>query len=60
MAVQVTTVPPGAALFVNGTQQGTSPGQVQMPMGETFWAKRFGMGVDRFGTPWMVNCSKEG
>lgn len=33
-------------------------GQVQMPMGETFWALRFGMGVDRFGTPWMVNCSR--
>ncbi len=33
-------------------------GQVQMPIGETFWAKRFGMCVDRFGTPWMVNCSK--
>lgn len=32
---------------------------IQMPMGETFWAKRFGMGVDRFGTPWMVNCSRE-
>ena len=34
--------------------------KIQMPMGETFWAKRFGMGVDRFGTPWMVNCSREG
>lgn len=33
-------------------------GQVQMPLGETFWAKRFGMCTDRFGTPWMVNCSK--
>src|SRR5688572_16463947 len=33
--------------------------KVIMPLGETFWAKRFGMGTDRFGTPWMVNCSKE-
>lgn len=33
-------------------------GQVQMPIGETFWAKRFGMLIDRYGTPWMVNCSK--
>ena len=33
-------------------------GQVQMPIGETFWAKRFGMCIDRFGTPWMVNCPK--
>src|SRR5262249_15605380 len=31
---------------------------VQMPIAETFWAVRFGMLVDRFGTPWMVNCEK--
>jgi len=29
-----------------------------MPMEETFWAKRFGMCIDRFGVPWMVNCDK--
>jgi PhnB protein len=34
-------------------------GQVRMPIGETFWAQRFGMCVDRFGVPWMVNaCGK--
>jgi PhnB protein len=32
-------------------------GTVTMPLQETFWAQRFGMVVDRFGTPWMVNCS---
>src|SRR5262245_57804673 len=32
--------------------------QVQMPIGETFWAERFGMLVDKFGIPWMVNCGK--
>jgi PhnB protein len=26
-------------------------GTVQMPIQETFWAQRFGMLVDRFGTP---------
>jgi PhnB protein len=31
-------------------------GAVQMPLQETFWASRFGMLVDRFGIPWMVNC----
>lgn len=31
-------------------------GEVQMPLGETFWAPRFGMCRDRFGTPWMVNA----
>ena len=34
-------------------------GQVQMPMAETFWAIRFGMVTDRFGTPWMVGCNKK-
>jgi PhnB protein len=33
-------------------------GTVKMPLEETFWATRFGMCVDRFGTPWMVNCDK--
>jgi PhnB protein len=33
-------------------------GKVQMPIQETFWAERFGMVVDRFGIPWMINCSK--
>jgi PhnB protein len=31
-------------------------GTVQMPFSPTFWAKGFGMCVDRFGIPWMVNC----
>jgi PhnB protein len=33
-------------------------GTVTMPIEETFWARRFGMLVDRFGTPWMINCEK--
>jgi len=33
-------------------------GTVRMPMQQTFWAARFGMLVDRFGTPWMVNCEQ--
>ncbi len=30
-------------------------GTVKMPIQETFWAKRYGQLVDRFGTPWMIN-----
>ena len=30
-------------------------GKVTMPVQKTFWAEGFGMLVDRFGTPWMVN-----
>lgn len=33
-------------------------GNVQMPIQETFWAARFGMLVDQFGIPWMINCEK--
>jgi len=35
-----------------------SLGNTTMPLGETFWARRFGMCTDRFGIPWMVNCEK--
>ncbi len=31
-------------------------GTVEMPMDTTFFARRFGMAVDRFGVPWMVIC----
>jgi PhnB protein len=30
-------------------------GEVTMPIAQTFWSPMFGMCVDRFGTPWMVN-----
>jgi PhnB protein len=30
-----------------------------MPFGPTFWSKGFGMCVDKFGVPWMVNCAFE-
>jgi len=33
-------------------------GTVRMPIQKTFWAARFGMLVDRFGIPWMVNCEQ--
>ena len=33
-------------------------GKVVAPIGETFWAQRWGMLVDRYGKPWMVNCMK--
>lgn len=29
-------------------------GQVQMPLGETFFSPAFGMCTDCYGTPWMV------
>jgi PhnB protein len=38
------------ALSVNAT--------VQIPLQESFWAARFGVLVDQFGTPWTINCGK--
>ena len=32
-------------------------GEILVPMGRTFWADRYGMVTDRFGTPWEINCS---
>ena len=35
-------------------------GSTNMPFGKTFFSKGFGMCVDRFGIPWMVNAPLEG
>jgi PhnB protein len=29
-----------------------------MPVQQTFWSVRFGMLVDQFGIPWIVNCEQ--
>ena len=34
-------------------------GEVQMPLGETFWSPRFGMLKDRFGVAWMVQLPQK-
>jgi PhnB protein len=31
-------------------------GRIVMPLEKTFWAASFGMLVDRFGIPWLINC----
>lgn len=33
-------------------------GTVRMTLQQTFWAVRFGMLVDQFGIPWMINCEQ--
>jgi PhnB protein len=56
-SVSLSVEDPGEAdRIYAGLAQG---GEQTMPIQETFWARRFGMCVDRFGTPWMVNCEKE-
>ena len=34
-------------------------GTIRMAFGKTFFSRGFGMCVDQFGTPWMVNCPME-
>jgi len=35
-------------------------GNAVMPLAKTFWSSLFGMVVDRFGIPWLINCDGEG
>jgi PhnB protein len=32
-------------------------GRVVLPIDKTFWARRFGMLVDQWKIPWMINCA---
>jgi PhnB protein len=50
--LQFDNVEEGERIFNALAEKGT----VKMPFQETFWAKRWGMLTDRFGTPWMINC----
>jgi PhnB protein len=54
--IGVTAVDEAESLFAALSEGAES---VMMPLSETSWAKRFAMFVDRFGTPWMINCPKE-
>jgi PhnB protein len=52
MCVNYSVADPGEAKRVYDAL--ADGGEVQMPMGETFYSPAFGMCTDRFGTPWMV------
>lgn len=52
VTLQVDTPAEADRLF-NALSEGA---QITMPIGETFFSKRFGMLTDKFGVPWMVNC----
>lgn len=51
LSVPATDAAEGARLF----QALAEGGQPTVPYGATFWSPGFGMLVDRFGVPWMVN-----
>jgi PhnB protein len=51
VSVNVTSPVEGERIFKALAEGGT----VNLPFQKTFWSPGFGMAVDRFGTPWMVN-----
>jgi PhnB protein len=52
----VSIAPPSRAEFDRIFEALANDAQsVMMPPGETFWAERFAMFTDRFGTPWMLS-----
>jgi PhnB protein len=55
VSIAVDSIAEGERIF-NALKEG---GTVQMPYERTFWAARFGMLVDQFGVPWMINCEKD-
>ena len=56
ITLQVPSVVEGERVF-RGLADG---GEVEMPFEKTFWSPGYGMVVDRFGTPWMVNVEAAG
>lgn len=54
VATHFDDVAEGERVFSALAQNGT----VQMPFQPTFWAKGFGMLIDQFGTPWIVNAGQ--
>jgi len=55
VALQIQDPAEGAKVFAALS----AGGEIRMPFGATFWSKGFGMCVDKFGVPWMVNSAME-
>lgn len=54
VSVQTADVAEAERIFAGLAEQAR---RVEMPLQQTFWAKRYGSLVDRYGVAWMVNCS---
>ena len=54
LAVETVTPEKAESLFA-ALSEGA---EITMPLGETFWAYRFGMLTDKFGVQWMVSAGK--
>jgi PhnB protein len=54
VSIGIPTATEGARVFAALAEGG----RVTMPFSQTFWSPGFGMVVDRFGTPWMINSRR--
>jgi PhnB protein len=54
VGIHVKEIPEAERIFNALAQNGS----VTMPFEKTFWSAGFGMCVDQFGIPWMVNCEQ--
>jgi PhnB protein len=52
LSLQIQSTAQAERIFTRLAKDGT----VMMPLEKTFWAARFGMLVDAFGIPWLINC----
>lgn len=52
LSIQIKSTAEAERIFDELRRDGT----VVLPLEKTFWAERFGMVVDRFGIPWLINC----
>jgi PhnB protein len=56
LSIQISDTKEAERIFDELARDGT----IRMPLEKTFWAARFGMVVDRFGIPWLINCEEPG
>ena len=54
VTIQMNDVAEGERIFRAMSENG----KVVMPFAKTFWSPGFGICVDQFGTPWMVNTGQ--
>jgi PhnB protein len=52
LSIQIKAAADAERVFQELARDGT----IMMALEKTFWAERFGMVVDRFGIPWLINC----
>ena len=52
LSLQIKSTADAQRIFQDLAKQG----RIVIPLEQTFWAALFGMVVDRFGIPWLINC----